>query len=140
MLFSIRQDALSILLCSLSDRQLMHALVCTGTKLSRRKETRGMTLANSDQERLTPTLRPNLPDPTLLTWTKMVSSAQLIQDGELSTDKFVSKELSSSLLLLPTDSCLCVWEGLCSTLLWHYCMPVYHMYTESCRADTYFST
>ena len=87
---SMRQDALSILLCSLSDRQLMYALVCTGTKLSRRREMRGMTLANSDQEKLTPTLRPNLPDPTLLTWTKMVSSAQLIYGKFYCNTKMVS--------------------------------------------------
>ena len=36
-----------------------------------------MTLANSGQGKLTPTLRPNLPDLTLLTWMKTVSSTQL---------------------------------------------------------------
>ena len=68
----------------------MYALVCTGTKLSRRRETRGMILANSDQERLTPTLRPNPPDQTLLTWTKMVSSAQLIYGKVSGNTKMVS--------------------------------------------------
>ena len=117
---------LVILLCSLSDHQQMYmypyvSLMCTGTKLSRRRETKGMTLANSGQGKLTPTLRPNLPDPTLLTWMKMVSSTQLphgstskaIPYGNITTPTGRSPPLTMSLEGVFTTEGPVYYRGAC---------------------------